>query len=258
MVNFQLLFNQRVPLNTRGFFRRSGLRGGFFRQQQTLAVNRFLQQLELMFKAGTVGGHVITLLLQGILKHRVARKAFALELDFGIKQRFLHLHHRLLSWAQRIADGGTVQAITHLQQLLRRRIHGVLHAFRLRLQRHQLTVVGGQIVLRILQVVNGLRHARFQLTKRQRTQRLARLVVIIDIAQRIQILGRLTQFSWCLIHLLLQLCGFILHAVDFIQQLERFAQVLYHQLILRRQVFLIIKGIKLILNISAVRNIIIV
>ncbi len=119
MVKLQLLFHQRIGLNTRGFVRRDGLLGGFFRQSQAFAVDRFLQELKLMLQTVAVGRHVVALLLQGILQGRVALKTFTLLVDLGIQQRLLGQQQRLLGRPQRaLACPGTVQAVTDLLQLL--------------------------------------------------------------------------------------------------------------------------------------------
>ena len=81
-----------------------------------------------MFKTVAVGGHIVALLLQRILQHGVPRKALTLQFNFGIQQRFLHQQFGLLRGAQRIADGAAVEAVAHLQQLLRGRVHRVLDA----------------------------------------------------------------------------------------------------------------------------------
>ena len=87
-----------------------------------------------MFQAIAVGGDVITLLLQGILQHRVAFQAFALLVYLRIQQSLLRQQQILLGRTQRLlARRGAVQTITDLLQLLRSGIHRILHAFRLRL-----------------------------------------------------------------------------------------------------------------------------
>ena len=95
--------------------------------------------------------------------------------------------------------------------------------------------------MRILQIVNGLRDASFQLAQGQRAQRFSRFFITINVAQRIEIIGGLTQLERSLIHLFLQRRGFRLHVVDFIQQLQSLREVLLNQFFLRRQVFLVIQ-----------------
>ena len=116
------------------------------------------------------GGDVVTLLLQGILQDGVAFEALALLLNLRVEQRLLSLQQHLLGRAQRlVAHRGAIQPIADLLQLLGGVIHRVLHTFRLRLQGNQLAVIGRQIVLRILQIVQRLGDARLQLTQGERT-----------------------------------------------------------------------------------------
>lgn len=68
-----------------------------------------------------------------------------------------------------VAHRGAIQTIADLLQLLGGVEHRILHAFRLRLQGNQLAVIGRQIVLRILQIVQRLGDARLQLTQGERT-----------------------------------------------------------------------------------------
>ena len=157
VVNIQLLLDQRVGLNTRGFIRRDRLLGGFLSQRQPLAVHRLLQQLQLMLQPVAPGGYIVTLLLQGILQDSVAFEALTLLLDLRVEQRLLGLQQHLLGRTQSlIAHRGAIQTITDLLQLLGGVVHRILHPFRLRLQGNQLAVVGCQIVLRILQIVQRL------------------------------------------------------------------------------------------------------
>ena len=157
MVNIQLLLDQRIGLNSRGFIRGDRLLGGFLRQRKPLAVHRLLQQLQLMLQPVAPGGDVVTLLLQGILQDGVAFEALALLLNLRVEQRLLSLQQHLLGRAQRlVAHRGAIQPIADLLQLLGGVIHRVLHTFRLRLQGNQLAVIGRQIVLRILQIVQRL------------------------------------------------------------------------------------------------------
>ncbi len=157
VVEIQLLFHQRISLDTRGLIRRNGLLGGFFRQRQALVVDRLLQELELMLQTVAVGRHIVALFLQGILQGGVALKAFTLLIYLGIQQCLLGQQQRLLGRTQRpLPRPGAVQAVTYLLKLLRGRVHSILYSFRLSLQRHQLAIVGGQIVLRSLEIVQQL------------------------------------------------------------------------------------------------------
>ena len=99
MVNIQLLLHQRVFLDTRGFVRVDGLLSGFLRQGQSLAVNRLLQQLQLMLQTVDVCGDVVALFLQGILQDGIAFQALALLFDLGIQQLLLRHEQRLLRGA---------------------------------------------------------------------------------------------------------------------------------------------------------------
>ena len=99
MVNIQLLLDQRIGLNSRGFIRGDRLLGGFLRQRKPLAVHRLLQQLQLMLQPVAPGGDVVTLLLQGILQDGVAFEALALLLNLRVEQRLLSLQQHLLGRA---------------------------------------------------------------------------------------------------------------------------------------------------------------
>ncbi|MNB99599.1 hypothetical protein D3C75_468880 [compost metagenome] len=164
MVNVQLLLHQWILLNTRGFVRVNGLLRGFLRQGKPLAVDRFLQQLQLVLKAVDIGGDIIALFLQGILQHRIAFQALTLLVNLRVEQQLLSEQERLLGRAQGgFARRGAIQAVTDLLQLLRRGVHRILHALGLRLQRDQLAVVGRKIALCVLQIIQHLRHPRFEL-----------------------------------------------------------------------------------------------
>ncbi|MNC29023.1 hypothetical protein D3C75_772560 [compost metagenome] len=167
MVNIQLLLHQWILLDAGGFVRVDRLLRGFLRQGQALAVHRFLQQLELVLKAVDIGGDVIALFLQSILQDGIAFQALTLLFNLGVKQQLLSQQERLLGRTQgSFARRGAIQAVADLLQLLRGGVHRVLYALGLRLQGDQLAVVGGQIALRVLQIVQQLRHARFELTQR--------------------------------------------------------------------------------------------
>ena len=108
-----------------------------------------------------------------------------------------------------------------LLQALRSGVHGALHPFRLGLQRHQLAVVGGEALLRALQLVERLIQPAFQLAQRQRQQRGARGRVVRRPLQRIQFGGDLVELRRRLLHLLFKLCGVLPVALDGVQQLQR-------------------------------------
>ena len=76
-----------------------------------------------------------------------------------------------------------IQTVTNLLQLLRSVVHGVLYALWLGLQRYKLAVISGQIVLRILQLIQYLSHAGFKLAQRKRTKNCARFLVVIHVIQ---------------------------------------------------------------------------
>ena len=96
VINVQLLLDQRVCLNTGRFVRRNRFLSRLFRQRQALAIHRFLQQLKLMLQSIAVSGDVVTLLLQGILQHRVAFQAFTLLIYLCIQQGLLRQQQILL------------------------------------------------------------------------------------------------------------------------------------------------------------------
>ena len=117
-----------------------------------------------MFQAINVRGDVITLFLKSVLQHRIPFQAFTLLFDLRIEQRLLNQQQGLLRRAQRaFAHRRAVQAVADLLQLLRRGIHRILHALGLGLQGDKLAVVGREIGLRGLQIVEQLGDARFQL-----------------------------------------------------------------------------------------------
>ncbi len=107
-----------------------------------------------MFQAINICGDVITLLLQRILQHRVPFQAFTLLFDLRIEQRLLHQQQGLLGRAQcAFPHRRAIQTVANLLQLLRRGVHRVLHTLGLGLQGDQLAVIGCEIGLRGLQVV---------------------------------------------------------------------------------------------------------
>lgn len=131
----------------------------------------------------------------------------------------------------------TVQAVADLLQLLRRGIHRILHALGLGLQRDELTVVGREVGLRGLQIVEQLGNARLQLTQRKRGERLTRFVVVIDVTQRIQRFRGLAHVLRRLRHLLTKLGGFCFNALNFINVFQRLCQILLGEFLLRRELF---------------------
>ncbi|MNS86780.1 hypothetical protein D3C72_1206950 [compost metagenome] len=207
-----------------------------------------------MFQTINISGDIIPLLLQRILQNGVAFKAFALLVDLRIEQRLLGQQQRLLSRAQRpLAERGAIQAVADLLELLRGRVHGILHALRLGLQRDQLAVVSGEIALPGLQVIEHLSHAGFKLAQRERGQGFAGFVVVIDVAQGIQRGGRLPHFFRRFSHFLTQLGGFGFDALNFIKGFERLGQIGLNQFFLRGQLFLFVQRIQLRLNIRTRR-----
>gem|GEM_PF-2805230 len=194
-----------------------------------------------MLQAVAVGRDVVALLLQGILQGGVALKAFTLLVNLGIQQRLLGQQQRLLSRPQRaLPCPGTVQAVTDLLQLLRGGVHGVLHPLRLGLQRHQLAVVGRQIVLRGLEIVQQLRDPRLQLAQRERRQGFTRFVIVVFIAERVKPLRRLAHLIRCLGDLLAKLSGLLLDPLDLVEGIEGLRQIVNDELVLWRMVFLLI------------------
>ena len=146
--------------------------------------------------------------------------------------------------------GDAIQTVTYLLKLLRRGIHGVLHALWLGLQRNQLAVVGREIGLRRLQIVQQLRHARLKLAQRQRGKRFSGFIVVIDVAERIQRLRSLTHVLRRLSHLLSQLGRFGFDAIDLVQRFQGFRQILLNEFLLGGEIFLLIQGVEFRLNLS--------
>jgi hypothetical protein len=107
-----------------------------------------------------------------------------------------------------------------------------------------------------LQVVQQLRDARLQLTQRERRERFARFIIVIDVAQGIQRISCLAHIVRRLRHLLTKLGGFRFDALNFIKRFQRFRQILLDEFVLRREIFLLVQGIELRLNIGTRGNII--
>jgi hypothetical protein len=103
------------------------------------------------------------------------------------------------------------------------------------LQGDQLAVVGRQIVLRGLQIVQRLGDARFQLTQGERASVL-RVSSSLSTSLRAFRLRRLAHVFRRLRHLLTKL-RVSLNAFNFIQRFQRLGQILLDQFVLRRVLF---------------------
>lgn len=165
---------------------------------------------------------VVALLLQQILQRGIGFQALALQLQLRIEQRLLGAQHHLLTVAQRILPRRlAAELAADLLQALRGGVHGALYPLGLGLQRHQLAVVGGEALLRALQLVERLIQPAFQLAQRQRQQRSARRRIVHRLLQRIQFGSDLIELRRRLLHLLFKLRGVLPVALEGVQQLQR-------------------------------------
>ena len=108
------------------------------------------------------------------------------------------------------------------------------------MQRNQLAVIGREIGLRRLQIVQQLRHARLELAQRKRGKRFSGFIVVINVAKRVQGLRCFTHVLRRLSDLLPQLGRFGFDAIDLIQRIQGFRQVLLNELFLGGEIFLFI------------------
>ena len=106
-----------------------------------------------------------------------------------------------------------------------------------------------------MQIVQQLRHARLKLAQRQRGKRFSGFIVVIDVAERIQRLRSLTHVFRRLSDLLPQLGRFGFNAIDLVQRFQGFRQVLLNEFFLGGEIFLLIQGVELRLNISTRGNV---
>ena len=106
-----------------------------------------------------------------------------------------------------------------------------------------------------MQIVQQLRHARLKLAQRQRGKRFSGFIVVIDVAERIQRLRSLTHVFRRLSDLLPQLGRFGFDAIDLVQRFQGFRQILLNEFFLGGEIFLLIQGVELRLNISRRGNV---
>ena len=123
------------------------------------------------------------------------------------------------------------------------------------MQRNQLAVIGREIGLRRLQIVQQLRHARLELAQRKRGKRFSGFIVVINVAKRVQGLRCFTHVLRRLSDLLPQLGRFGFDAIDLIQRIQGFRQVLLNELFLGGEIFLFIQGVELRLNLGTRRDV---
>ena len=106
-----------------------------------------------------------------------------------------------------------------------------------------------------MQIVQQLRHARLKLAQRQRGKRFSGFIVVVDVAERIQRLRSLTHVFRRLSDLLPQLGRFGFDAIYLVQRFQGFRQVLLNKFFQGGQIFLLIQGVELRLNISTRGNV---